>query len=108
MSKNAGFHCLLKIYKMFKLIHACHISKGGISVLQLGITPAPVKYLIRCIHIFSFHYGVLQKDKPLQLKSPTLDYMFDIQVGQYIFLYDSEGRMSHITLERRNINLKYV
>jgi hypothetical protein len=36
------------------------------------------------------------------------DYMFDIQVGQYIFLYDSEGRISHITFERRNINLKYV
>jgi len=51
---------------------------------------------------------MLQKDEPLQLKSLTLDYMFDIQVGQYIFLYDSEGRMSHITLERRNINLKYV
>jgi len=97
------------MYKLFKLIHACHISKGGISVLQLGITPAPFKYLIvRSIHVFSFHYGMLQKDEPLQLKSLTLDYMFDIQVGQYIFLYDSEGRMSHITLERRNINLKYV
>jgi len=29
---------------------------------------------------------------------PTLDCMFDIQVVEYIFLYDSEGRTSHITL----------
>jgi len=60
--------------KMLKLIHACYISEGFISHvfimivfyslvlryqhLQLGITPAPFKYLDVC-SIFSFHYGML-------------------------------------------------